>query len=96
MSEKVKESFLPVFKDECCDQGCDNHNERHSDCDYLVNCQTCKKSDINKEQRITIVGGGNVFAPVVQQVAMYLYSFVFYTVHTHCTLQRTEGSSLKK
>lgn len=39
---KVKESFLPVFKDECCDQGCNNHNERHSDCDYLVNCQTCK------------------------------------------------------
>lgn len=29
-----------VFKDECCDQGCDDHNERHSDCDYLVNCQT--------------------------------------------------------
>lgn len=39
---KVKESFLPVFKDECCDQGCDHHDERHSDCDYLVNCQTCK------------------------------------------------------
>lgn len=38
--QKEKESFLPVFKDECCDQGCDNHNEWHSDCDYLVNCQT--------------------------------------------------------
>lgn len=43
---KVKESFLPVFKDECCDQGCNNHDKRHSDCDYLVNCQTCRKTKI--------------------------------------------------
>lgn len=40
MSEK--ETFLPVLKDQCCDQGCDDHDERHSDCDDLVNCQTCR------------------------------------------------------
>lgn len=48
---EVKESFLPVFKDKCCDQGCDNHNERHSDCDYLVNCQTCKERKKHKRDK---------------------------------------------
>lgn len=29
-----------VLKDQSRDQGCDDHDERHSDCDDLVNCQT--------------------------------------------------------
>lgn len=42
-SMRAKETFLPVFKDQRRDQGCNDHDERHSDCDYLVNCQTCKR-----------------------------------------------------
>lgn len=45
---RTKETFLPVFKDQRCDQGCDNHDERHSDCDYLMNSQTCGKTDPQK------------------------------------------------
>lgn len=48
-SMRAKETFLPVFKDQRRDQGCDNHDERHSDCDYLVNCQTCKKHTHQKK-----------------------------------------------
>lgn len=59
--KKAKETFLPVFKDKRCDQGCDNHDERHSDCDYLVNCQTCKETDVYKKARVTINGGGNSY-----------------------------------
>lgn len=77
--KKVKESFLPVFKDECCDQGCDNHNERHSDCDYLVNCQTCgKKKDRKqtKEQRLQSFAEEMLFSPVVHSGELH-FSFVF-------------------
>ena len=97
--KKVKESFLPVFKDECCDQGCDNHNERHSDCDYLVNCQTCggqKKKDRKqtKEKRLQL------FAEEMFGVFFFFCFFSFptpavhsgcfsRTVQTRCTLLRT-------
>lgn len=37
-----KETFLPVLQDQRRDQGCDDHDERHSDCDDLVDGQTCR------------------------------------------------------
>lgn len=40
-----KESFLPVFKDQCCYQGCDDHNEGNSDSDDLMHCQTCQYTE---------------------------------------------------
>lgn len=77
--KKVKESFLPVFKDECCDQGCDNHNERHSDCDYLVNCQTCGKKKTENKQKsrdYDHLRRKCFFSPVVCSGELH-FSFVF-------------------